>query len=116
MPTSLTQTGIVFPDSTLQTTAAKPIGINQSYTSPSRAIGTTYTNTTSSPIWVSVVATKASGFGGLYLDVNGIRVQAQAHDPDSGSLYFTVSSIIPPGNTYLVSASSMTLVSWTELS
>lgn len=116
MATSITQTSIIFPDSTSQTTSAKQIGIGQSYNTPSRAIGTTYTNATTKPIWISVVAS-GSGFTGLYLDVNGIRVQTQAHGSDSGVPYFYVSSIIPPGNTYLVTGStSATLVSWTELS
>lgn len=116
MTTSITQTGIVFPDSTVQTTSAKQIGIDQTYLTPSRALGTTYTNTTAKPIWISVVASGSGGFAGLYLDVNGIRVQTQAHGPDSGLPYFSVSSIVPSGSTYNVSTSGMTLVSWTELS
>ena len=117
MTTSLAQTGIVFPDSTVQTTSAKQLGIDQTYITPSRALGTTYTNTTTKPIWISVVAAGSGGFAGLYLTVNGISVQTQAHGPDSGLPYFTVSGIVPPGNTYVVSGSSLvSLVSWTELS
>ena len=117
MATSITQTGIVFPDSTVQTTSAKQIGIDQTYLTPSRALGTFYTNTTTKPIWVSVVASGAGGFAGLYLTINGINVQSHAHGPDSGLPYFTVSGIVPPGVTYIASGSTnVTLVSWTELS
>lgn len=109
--------GIVFPDSTVQTTSAKQLGIDQTYITPSRAIGTTYTNTTAKPIWISVVASKpAGGFADLYLVVNNIMIQRHAHGSDSGVPYFMVSGVVPPGNTYTVSSDTMTLVSWIELS
>lgn len=118
MSTILGSTGITFPDNTTQTTTPVLMGASQSYTAPSRAIGTTYTNNTSKPIWVSVIGFTHAGAGTstLSLYVNGTLVQYFSHAPDaSGILHLTVSSIVPPGNTYRATAVNLDLVSWREL-
>lgn len=129
MSTKLTPSGVTFPDNTIQTTAPTLIGVDQIYSTPSRTLGTIYTNNTSKPILVSVVCygpynTRVGFNYNLSMYVNGMRVQFFESTPDAANIIrYTVSAIVPIGNTYQVTTSpnsasytAMTLESWTELS
>jgi hypothetical protein len=89
----------------------------------SRALSTTYTNTTSKPIQVIVSAVSnlgGSGTANMSATVNGVSIGSVMIEYYFSStvvafrnaLYF----IVPPGNTYVVTPSvASTLISWAEL-
>lgn len=82
----------------------------------SRVAGTTYTNTGTAPISVSVTGNGGtSGSVGLSLTVNGIII-SNAYVASSNGIQ-TVSGIVPPGNTYTITLAGATTISvWAELS
>jgi len=82
----------------------------------SRLAATTYTNTGTAPIYVSVTGDSGlSGSVGLSLTVNSIVI-ANAFVTSSNGLQ-TVSGIVPPGNTYTITLNGATTISvWAELS
>lgn len=77
----------------------------------SRATNTTYTNTTSKPIFISV---NYSGVGQLQWLVDGAGIGTNG---DSGGYNTMISIIVPAGSTYrcVVGSGSPTLQSWNEL-
>ena len=79
----------------------------------SRALGTTYYNTTGRPIYIAGYATNAGGLS-LRVDIGALAVSTT----DSGSLNFVVfSTIVPPGASYavVIGAGTGTLTAWREL-
>lgn len=90
------------------------LGQTQQNVTASRAIGTTYTNSTGKPIFVEVQLQLASGQG-MNFQKNGANVQAFGNG-GSGSGGFTTASIIPAGYTYGVTATpGATMIGWYEL-
>lgn len=90
------------------------LGQAQQNVTASRAIGTTYTNSTGKPIFVEVQLQLASGQG-MNFQKNGANVQAFGNG-GSGSGGFTTASIIPAGYTYGVTATpGATMIGWYEL-
>ena len=91
------------------------IGVNQTWQGVTRAIGTTYTNSTGKPIMVAVTysCTSANTVQGLI--ISGTTVYAGSVNvatfPGSFSL------IIPDGATYVTTTNggTLTLISWAEL-
>ena len=79
----------------------------------SRALGTTYTNSTGRPIAVSV--TVIGGSPGLQLLINGLIVSRQHTAAVSGSIYSNLQAVIPPGATYSAVLIGGSLSTWTEL-
>ena len=98
--------------------ASQSIGLQQTWQDvlSSRAIGTTYTNTTGRPIFI-VICSSASSLNGTYgITINGTLVYAGNSAPNSGIV--TVSALIPPSATYLVTVTGCSvaaLTSWQEL-
>jgi hypothetical protein len=90
------------------------IGVSQTWQTVTRAIGTTYTNSTGKPIMVAISYTNslASTVQGLVID--GVVVYCAGSEIGNGSGF---SLIVPNGATYVTStnAGTMTLVTWTEL-
>jgi hypothetical protein len=94
------------------------LGVDQTWQSVigSRALATTYTNTTGKAIFVSASAFHSStASGSIQFTVNGILTAA-----NSSSAVNTISSccfIVPPGGTYSVtwSVAGATLSAWNEL-
>lgn len=98
-------------------TAAWGIGAgNQSWQdlAGSRALGTTYTNSTGRPIAVIIgVSQSTQGFG---LQIFIGSASYNAHQQNNGSSSGSASFIVPNGSTYRVSAQSgQTLDNWLEL-
>jgi hypothetical protein len=102
-------------------TLVTPIGVGQTWqnVSGSRAINTTYTNTTGRPIVVN-----AWGDGNVFGDVNiqifvnSLLVDvAMASEGSSGGGVGNISAIVPSGATYLINfnGGSPSLQGWTEL-
>ncbi len=119
MATTLNSANITFADSSQQTTATKLFGVSQTYAAPSRAFATTYTNSGSKPIFVSVIGFTTAGAGDSFMSlfVNGARIQYSGHSPDAASIFrITVSGIVPVGSTYSVTVTNITLESWREMS
>jgi hypothetical protein len=95
------------------------LGLSQTWTdvTASRALGTTYTNTTGKPIQIIVSGNTGGGSSGgsIYITVGGITVHGNwAY---SGSVpAASVAAIVPSGVTYSAFAGgSISLASWAEL-
>jgi hypothetical protein len=93
-------------------TPAGGLGIGQSYSNVtgSRALSTTYTNSTGKPIFVSVMA---GGNSTLQAYVNGAEIQRCVFTITSTNT--NVAFIVPNGSTYSVTSSASGIILWTEL-
>lgn len=94
------------------------LGVNQTWQNVvgSRAIGTTYTNTTGRPITVKVSYGLVSG-NGLKITVGGLDV-AWISGNAATVIYQTMEAVVPVGATYVVSyfvGSSSSAQGWVEL-
>jgi hypothetical protein len=94
------------------------IGSGQTWTNmtASRALSTTYTNSTGKPIMIAVYGSLGAGaFAPISVSVNGgTAFVFGAGDSPSGQTHGASTVIIPVGATYNVTA-SLTLNSWWEL-
>jgi lysophospholipase L1-like esterase len=97
---------------------ARPRGVGDGQTwqdvTASRVAGTTYTNSTGRPITLSVY-NAASASGSFSLTVAGIVIgifQTNNTTPGASGQLF---GVVPPGATYLVAVSGMTIGRWSEL-
>ena len=79
----------------------------------SRALNTTYTNSTGRPIYVIVYATSTNTAMALGAMLNSIQV-AQVGVAILGAA-ITQSLIVPNGVTYSIAATNMTLNAWHEI-
>jgi len=80
----------------------------------SRALNTTYTNTTGKPISVEVWVSLASG-ATLTVVKGGVSAQTYGN-ANAGSVSFSVFSIVLPNQTYQISATlATTLTAWNEI-
>lgn len=116
--TSITSTGITFPDSTTQTSAVYSFADQQAWTdvTASRATDIIYTNTTSRPIMVAVVLTGTpSSANGVKLFVDSKVVCRFGSNPDSSPLEQSLYGIVPVNSTYYVERHGTTITSWSEL-
>ena len=104
----LTSTGSAWASS-----AAPYLGVNQTWTdvTSSRALGTTYTNSTSKPIYVSIFVTFSNG-SSASLVVNGVTVSIANNFAGGGD---SAQAIVPIGGTYSISGPYASLASWAEL-
>lgn len=91
------------------------IGVNQTWQSVTRAIGTTYTNSTGKPIMAAVSYTCTSAVSVQGFIINGATVYAGAVATAGAAGGFSL--IIPDGATYVTTtnAGTLTLVAWAEL-
>ena len=98
-------------------TGVASIGVGQTWQNltSSRALGTTYTNSTGSPIMVAVtVNTTASTNSKASISVDGLEV-ARTY-PYASGVYTPIFAIVPNGSTYVANnVSNTTLNRWTEL-
>jgi hypothetical protein len=92
------------------------IGVNQTWTdvTASRAIGTTYTNSTGKPIMVAISYTNTVGSTVQGLVIGGVTVYAAGSEVGNGSGF---SLLVPNGATYvtITNGGTMTKVTWYEL-
>jgi len=72
----------------------------------SRALATTYTNSTGKPIFVSIAVVWGNATGSVTLTIDGIIVQKFWSNPDSSDMSLSVSAIVPNGSTYSVAQTS----------
>ena len=76
----------------------------QTFTNVTRALGTTYYNTTGKPIFVYAV----NGTSGPSITVNGVVIIASGYTGTLGAVF-----IVPPSNSYVVTGGSW--AAWAEL-
>ena len=88
------------------------LGNNQSFSNPSRSVGTTYTNSTGKPIWVAVCWSDPRQ-APVYMYVNGTLAFYSNQDTYPRP---TVNAIVPNGQTYQVTGGSNAPYLWAELS
>ena len=89
---------------------------------PSRVVGTTYTNSTGRPLFVLIYAGSGNGNNtngsGYALSVNGVVVSGLFGPITNGvSISGAISAIVPPGATYVLNNTGLGLAafsSWTE--
>ena len=118
MPVTLNGTaGVTFNDATVQATAAVPgIGVGQTWQTPSRSAGTTYTNSTGKPILI-VITGLANALNTWYtfIYVDGVQLTF-AYGGGGASAYYYIpgSVIVPNGSTYSVTAVGGIQI-WAEL-
>ena len=94
-----------------QTWQAFTVGANNA-----RVAGTTYYNTTDKPIMVSARSeTTPSNGQSMVLTVNGIVVDYGYFALSSQQWGYTVTGIVPPGASYIITASATTIAAWVEL-
>jgi hypothetical protein len=100
-------------------TPAGGIGIGQTWqdVTGSRAAGTTYTNSTGKPIFISVFGTGSPNSGVMSMTVDGVSLGQQGSAAvSSGVFYSTMTAIVPNNSTYRVNnVNGWTLGSWAEL-
>jgi hypothetical protein len=97
MPTTLGNGNVTFGSGSAQSTAGSLLGVGQTPGGQSRSLGTTYSNGSGKPIWVSVSWTSPIGgaVGNFY--VNGILAMYSVQD-----LYprLQMMAVVPAGATY----------------
>ena len=97
-------------------TAASSIGVGQTWQNvyASRAVGTTYTNSTGKPIGVAISYTCSVASTVQGLTINGQSVYCAGSEIGNGSGFFL---IVPDGNTYafLTNGGTITIITWNEL-
>jgi len=93
-------------------TAMSSLGYSQTWqaVTGSRAVNTTYYNTTGKPISVNITLTNVGATGGIA--VNGVPCSYALNVASNNNL---VTAIVPVGASYILSPSSMTFFSWSEL-
>ena len=91
------------------------IGVNQTWQSVTRAIGTTYTNSTGKPIAVAITAACSAANSVQGLTINDVAVYACS--VNVATLPCGFSLIVPNGATYvsLTNSGTLTLITWVEL-
>ena len=93
-------------------TAVQPIGVGQTFQSPSRAFNTTYTNSTGRPIALYIRVGTLTNTGAT-LFVDGVPVAGDSGIANTAS---NLPCIVPAGSTYIVSTTGTpSLSSWVEL-
>ena len=98
-------------------TLVQPLGVSQTWQTltGSRALGTTYTNSTGRPIYVSIVVNPANTSSSATLSINSIPA-AYAQGFVSLAIGITIYGIVPSGGTYAVTTTGTTTMSvWAEL-
>lgn len=93
------------------------IGVGQTWqdVAGSRAINSNYTNNTGKPIQVAVIVSANPNQTNATLVVNGLNVARIQNQFGDRALVGSLSAIVPDGVSYSVSASSSSIVSWSEL-
>lgn len=95
--------------------AVSGLGLNgETWQSPTRVKNTTYTNSLSYPIMVSVYMTGNGANSNGVLTVAGTTVAQCQGDTTNGAASSTMTAIVPPGATYSVSG-SRNVSAWVEL-
>jgi len=108
-----------------QVNSGSGLGVGQTWTnvSSSRSIGvsgaagTTYTNNTGKPIYLSVYPQLFNGSTYIDLYVGGVLVARSTQTQSTANQYAFVTAIVPDGSSYYAStnSTSVTITNWYEL-
>ena len=100
-------------------TAMSSLGYGQTWqnVTGSRALGTTYYNTTGKPITLSINGTSAGINGYAQLTVNGAVIFIANQSYAASSFICPITAVVPPGASYSLAqvSSSYSIASWYEL-
>jgi hypothetical protein len=112
-------TGLTFPNGSTQDVGSVGTG-SQTWqnVAASRAVNTTYTNTTGKPIMVNVVmALQGVNQGSASFAVNGVTVGMTTQNTAGANsgVGATSSGIVPNGGTYGIFVGVISVQGWTEL-
>jgi hypothetical protein len=95
------------------------LGYNQTWSLPTRSSGTTYTNSTSRPIFVMIaISGSLSGSGTFTIVVGGTTILSASYGTNAGGggQPYASSFIVPAGATYVATVSGdFGIGSWSEL-
>lgn len=94
------------------------IGIAQTWTNVtgSRASGTTYTNSTGKAIQVVLYLQTNGASGSVSFAIGGVTIGSPTWGSvGAGNLPYDISAIVPNGQTYVLTVSAGSLVTWVEL-
>ena len=100
---------------TLDTTLASSFGIGQTYSdvTASRVSGTTYTNSSTRPIMLSITVRDSGGAATLYVNSS---IAIRLNDLAGGSSgYIQIVAVVPAGQTYKLDATGNLITFWGEL-
>jgi len=96
------------------------LGYNQTWSLPTRTSGTTYTNSTSKPIYVMIaIGGSLSGSGTFTIVVGGTTILSASYSSNAsgGGQPYAASFIVPAGATYVATVTgNFGIASWSELS
>lgn len=107
--------GVTYPSGTTATAAGVGDGQTWQSVTGSRAISTTYYNTTGKPIYVYI--TGAANITGYFImQINGVTM-ANSQQAYTNGTYLTIAMIVPPGASYsaVSGGGSASIVQWSEL-
>ena len=101
----------------LATMASIGYGQTRQDVSASRALATTYTNTTGKPIFITVSISGVATGSSAQLLVDAVASQNTSQNYTAGAYCSAITAIIPPGSTYSVVSTigTVTIVKWEEL-
>ena len=103
-------------DNKLNSSAA--LGVEQSWqnVTGSRHLGSTYTNSTARPIFVSISLSDTINLSPtVSIYVGGVLILTNSYDSGQNFGSFSHSFIVPPGSTYSISSPLSTIQTWSEL-
>lgn len=103
---------------TITAQATIALGNNQTWQdlTASRVMGTTYTNSTGEPIFVSVYVVTSTAAGTVSWLIGGVEVGRQGISAGAScTCRVNVSFIVPNGVTYSATNTSGSLANWSEL-
>ena len=122
MSTSLTNSGIYFPDSTNQFTSSTSVGIDQTWKSVNKQANVIYTNTSGRTIFIAVTylnevaALQYNLIGAINVNGNTVNyVNISAYFPTITS-YFPLTAVVPADAQYEIITSRSKISMWWELS
>lgn len=97
--------------------SATVLGMGQTWQdlTASRALGTTYTNSTGRPIFATVTVVAAAGAGNVDFTVAGVPVGVITQPAGLNAHRATISFVVPNGATYVGVTTGPTLFRWSEL-
>jgi hypothetical protein len=99
------------------TSNLQEIGVSQTWQDliGSRTSGTTYTNSTGKPIMVAASSARTGDVARLTIAVDGVTIGSAYTGTSSLQQIAFMTTIVPNGSTYVVTAVAGSLTSWTEL-
>ena len=102
-----------FPLQAVPVLAAQPLGYGQTWQAVTRTSGTTYTNSTGRPIFVSFQVTGTGANGGLTVAVNGSnQYTGSINTGNSGYMQGVYTFIANAGDTYTATLSNASMTAY----